>query len=135
MKLVYILIALILVGCNTTGASITNFENQPIKRFDNRTLTDAEMQQAIRRAANSKGWKVAPGYAPNHIIATLTVNNYHKAIVDITFKKDSYSINYRDSEYLVYAQVAEDRGELLIHPNYNRWVGELNDEIYRQMQE
>ncbi len=135
MKLIYILIALRLAGCSTNGAPILNFENQQIKRFDNRLLANDEMLVAVRKAANTKGWRVTPGYAPNHLIATLNVRNSHKAVVDILFKADTYSITYRDSEYLIYESFPEDRGQVRIHPNYNKWVSELNDEVFNRLQD
>lgn len=140
-KLAYALIVLLLAGCSN-GAPIINFENQQIKRFDNKTLTDEEIQTAIRKAANRLGWKVEPGDQPNHIIATLTVRNQHIAIVDISYTRNAYSVNYKDSVNLLYKNrnaLAEEyksaSDPLRIHPNYNKWVGYLNDEIYKRLQE
>ncbi|HLP97499.1 MAG TPA: hypothetical protein VK149_03540 [Sideroxyarcus sp.] len=134
MRLFCLLVSIVMLGCTSTYP-IINFTDQKIQRFDNRTLSSEEIHSAIRKAASDAGWRVQPGVSPNHIVATLNVRNSHKAIVDIVFGRDSYSIIYRDSENLVYARAAEDRGELRIHENYNKWVSELNDEIFRRLQE
>jgi hypothetical protein len=124
---------------------IVNFENQQIKRFDNKKLTMEEVQMAIRNSAEKMGWRVEPN-GPGKIIATLVVRNKHTAVVDITYSPESYSITYKSSINLDYADspqgapMIEEGGTVgvrkgpVIHPNYNKWVQQFNDEIFRELQ-
>ncbi len=123
---------------------IVNFENQQIKRFDNKVLTADEVQKGIRDAAGKLGWRVEPG-DPGHIIATLVVRNQHTAVVDIAYSATSYSIVYKSSINLDYGEpampVSDKYGKTVvaktpvIHPNYNKWVQQLNDAMFRKLQE
>ncbi len=103
------------------------------------------MQRGIRDAAGKLGWRVEPG-EPGHIIATLVVRQ-HTAVVDISYTQTSYSIVYKSSVNLDYAGAdakapspEEDirfpvRTTPVIHGNYNKWVQQLNDAIFRRLQE
>jgi hypothetical protein len=124
---------------------IQNFENQQIKRFDNKKLTMEDVQMAIRNAAEKVGWRVEPN-GPGKIIATLVVRNRHTAVVDITYSPESYSITYKDSKNLDYTPTGDEGHPVvkdgtasmstapLIHANYNKWVQHFNDAIYRELQ-
>lgn len=123
---------------------IVNFENQVIKRFDDKKLSMADVLTAIRNAAEKMDWRVEPN-GPGRIIATLVVRNQHTAIINIVYNTESYSITYRDSINLDYsAQGAKPQikeGKLVppaatgvIHPNYNKWVQQFNDAIFRELQ-
>jgi hypothetical protein len=123
---------------------ITDFKDQMIKRFDNKLLSPEEVQNRIRKAAGEMDWRVEPGEQSGRIIATLVVRGKHTAVVDIAFSADRYSITYKDSINLDYSKLCmntfgerwypQDEGSC-IHPNYNKWVFDLNEAIYRRLQE
>lgn len=58
---------------------------------------------------------------PGEILATLH-SRTHVAKVVITYDKSKYKITYKDSDNLNY----DGKN---IHPNYNKWVGELKRNI------
>jgi len=126
---------------------IVNFDHQRIKRFDSKKLSMDEVLKAIRNAAGQNDWKLEPGDASGHIIATLLIRNMHTAVVEITYSPDEYSIDYKSSNNLDYKKYPDGKpfigpnGQLMsgitevIHPNYNKWVQQLNDAIYRALQD
>lgn len=124
---------------------IVNYENQQIKRFDSKQLTMQEVQMAIRDAAEKNEWRVEPN-GPGKIIATLVVRNQHTAVVDIIYNPESYSITYKSSINLNYSgspregtpvvkngRIVVDKSPV-IHSNYNKWVQQFNDAIFRELQ-
>ncbi len=134
--------AITTVPAHAHPVAIVNHENQAIKRFDNKVLTAEEVQKGIREAAAKLGWRVEPG-EPGHIIATLQVRQ-HTAVVDIAYSQTSYSIVYKDStnlDYGVQTTSGIEQGKIVtskrsvIHANYNKWVQQLNDAIFRRLQE
>lgn len=134
------------VQASGRGEPIVNFENQVIKRFDNKVLSMEDVEKGIRAGADKAGWRVEPA-GPGHIIATLVVRARHTAVVDITYSRESYSIKYKNSDNLGYRAsdtsrpMIDDTGsvtsskEPVIHPNYNKWVQRLNDAIFRELQQ
>ncbi len=72
-----------------------------------------DMTSAIQRSGARRGWDMRI-VAPGKIEGRLRRPN-RKALVDITYKSDEFSIQYRDSENL---EFKDGR----IHPAYNRWV-------------
>jgi len=86
--------------------------------------SDAAVGKAIANAVTRSRWTIQKQTA-NEIIATLYVRQ-HAATVSIIFNQDGYAIDYQSSENLDYN---EKRGT--IHPNYNRWVGNLDRNINR----
>jgi hypothetical protein len=143
-RIAFVLLAIATItGCAKT-APIIDFPHQQIKRFDNKTLTHQDVQNAIRRAADEIGWRVEPGES-GHIIATFIVRSEHVVVVDISYTSDEYSITYKDSQNMKYRpagdsrQIAGTGGTIIqhqatIHPHYNKWVRQFNDEIFKEMQ-
>ena len=110
---------LLLYGC-------TNLE--PIKNLNNQTapygLTDQQVGQAIKIAAQNQGWRVS--MADEGLIqATLYWDAQH-ADIDISYSSSGYSIIYLSSYHLN----AED-GE--IDPKYNDWIYYLNLSIQNEL--
>ena len=148
MKTVIAILTLMLLMSSQAFARdtpIVNIENQAIKRFDKKIPSLEEVQAAIRIAANAQDWRVEPG-DEGHIIATLLVRDTHTAIVDISYDQTQFSLHYKDSINLNYKKYPSDKpffgpgGQLIvgnvetIHPNYNKWVRQLGDAIFNELQ-
>jgi hypothetical protein len=118
-----ILVALVFIsGCRST--TVYNVANAPIDVA--KTTSDDKIFKAIKNAGVQLGWivkKTKPGMAT----AQLNVRR-HMALVEITYDKKSYSINYKNSLNLKY-----DATKQSIHNNYNGWVQNLDNAIQVQL--
>jgi hypothetical protein len=97
---------------------------------------------AITAAAEDQGWRVIaeePG-----VVTAILVRRTHEAVVTIGYDELNFWIDYKDSKNLNYNpkdRIRKRKGDRRviskgprIHPNYNRWVAELADQIELQMQ-
>lgn len=98
---------------------IRNVENDPVVTAS-KTATTSDVEHAIIRAGSSLGWVMAP-VKPGLITGRLALRT-HTAVVDVTYDSKSFSIKYKDSTNLDYAD-----GN--IHRNYNGWIDNLEREI------
>ncbi len=97
----------------------------------------------ITAAAEYQGWRVI-GEAPG-VVTAILMRRTHEAVVTIGYDELNFWIDYKDSKNLNYnpkdrtGQVRNNRHTVTkgprIHPNYNRWVAELADQIRLQMQD
>ena len=106
-------------GCVT--APLENINNSPITTGSGKSMTLAEIEKAIERAADSTVWRIQP-VGPGQVIATKKWY-VHMAAVDIKFTTDSYSITYKTSN----KSVRYDGSQ--IHPKYNIHVKALDTAI------
>lgn len=121
MRLVAMLFATVafaFAGCTTQP--IYNVQSAPITGPAGKSLSMAEVQQAILRAGTQLGWQMQPE-APGRISGRLALRT-HLALVDIEHDTKSYSIKYRDSTNLM-------AGDGMIHRNYNGWIQNLEKAI------
>jgi hypothetical protein len=95
---------------------VANFQDLPV-RTQGDTPSAAQVRAAILSAGGKRHWMMVDG-EPGKLVATLLVRGKHKAVVDISYSPQSFSIVYRDSENLNY-----DGHQ--IHNAYNRWVKDL----------
>ncbi|WP_018174591.1 MULTISPECIES: hypothetical protein [unclassified Thioalkalivibrio] len=110
---------LVLAGCRGTA---------PVHDVSDTTVTDVhgerpnaeQMQQAIRNAGAALGWQMSET-EPGLLEGRLSLRD-HIAVVEIPYSDGAYSIRYKDSSNLDY----EDGR---IHPNYNNWVQNLDNQI------
>ena len=113
--------------------AIIDFPDQPVVTASGNGLTVEQVQEAIRKAASEKKWVV--GSNPNGtMLASLSWNNNkHTIMVEITASPDRYSLKYNNSINMNYGRSRGDYdipyGQPIIHPYYNRFVGELRDGI------
>jgi hypothetical protein len=122
MRFVAILLTaagLAFAGCSTTQP-IFNVEKAPIIAPPGKTLSMADVQQAIMRAGSQLGWQMQPE-APGRITGRIALRT-HLAVVDIEHDTKSYSIKYRDSTNL-------NAADGMIHRNYNGWIQNLDKAI------
>jgi hypothetical protein len=82
-----------------------------------------DMTNAIQRAGARRGWDMRVD-APGEIEGRLRKPSA-KAVVDIHYTSNEFSIRYKSSENLGY-----QGGR--IHNNYNRWVYNLEGDIRRE---
>ena len=115
-------LVLLAVGCrgnvpvyNVTDALVATLKPNP-------SLDD--VGKAIQRAGVALGWQMKE-LKPGHMLGTLTLRKY-VAVVDVNYSVKSYSIQYKDSTDFNY-----DGGN--IHPNYNRWIENLDKGIREQL--
>ena len=111
----------------------------PVQNLDNvkygmseytprKTLTLEDYERAIIRAGSERNWIFEPA-GPGHLIGTNDIRGKHKAVVDVTFTTESFSIDYKNSQNLDYNANAGT-----IHPNYNNWVELLKADIQAEIQ-
>jgi hypothetical protein len=124
-----LLSALLLASLLFTGAAyaqratvpIIDHPNIPVATSKGGPVQAERVKQAITDAARAKNWTVA--YEPSgRILATLVVRNKHTVTVEIEYSGEKYSIKYRDSVNMKHEGA-------MIHPFYNKWVGDLKDTI------
>lgn len=106
----------ILTGCRT--AAVYNVNNSSIGT----TTSSSNVYKAIKNAGLSKGWVITQA-KPGLAIGTINIRK-HRAVVEIPYTSNSFSINYKDSMNLKYNSTTNQ-----IHNNYNGWVQNLENAI------
>ncbi len=121
--LLSVCLPLLLTSCTT--APILRLDNEllPTKR-DGKPYTQEEVQAAILRACNRRGW-AGQVQGEGLILASIMVRN-HSAKVEIRYTNTTISISYVDSQGLDYRD-----GH--IRRNYNRWVANLYHAILTEL--
>ena len=98
--------------------------------FSTSSETEATLEKiadAIKEAARIRGWTTSP-VSDMKIEAEILVRGRHWAKVEITYTTSTFSIQYGDSNILLY-----ERDDGKIHRNYNKWVTLLEREIHDQL--
>ncbi|AKJ95955.1 MULTISPECIES: hypothetical protein [Thioalkalivibrio] len=104
----------------------------PVHNVSDTTVTDVagerpsaeQMERAIRTAGTALGWRMEE-VEPGLLEGRLALRD-HVAEVEIPYAAGEYSIRYKDSTNLNYAD-----GN--IHPNYNNWIQNLDNQIRAQI--
>jgi hypothetical protein len=130
----------LVAACSTPPVKLTNFEDQSMRRFDNRKLSVVEVLLDIQMAAAKTGWEIRPGAEPGHIKATHVDDDKSSATVEIVYDANNYSITYVSSVNMGYVDSCKssESGGLArkcIDPKYNTWVAELNKTIASELQD
>jgi hypothetical protein len=115
-----IIATILIVVSNCTAPSI------PIYNIDKHAIstqkTAEDVYKTIKTAGASLGWiirKEKEGVATGKLLI-----RKHMALIKITYNRDSYSIQYVDSENLDYNKKTNT-----IHKNYNGWIKNLERTI------
>ncbi len=119
---VVIAVIFTVVGCRTAPIEsplIASLAPAPGARV---TLDD--VSKAIWRAGKSLGWSIQEN-RPGELTGTLSIRR-HVAVVTIVHDTSSFSINYTNSQNLMY------QGHV-IHRQYNNWVRNLARAIQAEM--
>lgn len=113
------------VGCRP-GHGIETVSGHTGTTAQTQLSADA-VQKAILAACSQRGWH-ATNVSPGLIEARIVVRGKHTVVVDIPYTAEKYSIKYKSSSNMEYQA---DKGK--IHPNYNKWVNLLNNDINIQL--
>ncbi len=111
----------LIVGCRS--GLVYNVDDTAIMTYGDSTPSMQQVERAIVSAATSLGWNVKRE-GEGKILAVLQVRD-HRAVTEITYDADSFSINYKDSINLNYDGTN-------IHSNYNGWIQRLENAIQAQ---
>ncbi|WP_018936826.1 hypothetical protein [Thioalkalivibrio sp. ALJ24] len=121
--LIFVVALVLVAGCRGTV---------PVHNVSDTTITDArgespdaeQMSQAIRNAGAHLGWQMEE-IEPGVLEGAIRVRD-HTAVVEIPYSDGQYRIDYKDSTNL-------DHANGQIHPNYNRWIENLDDRIRAEL--
>jgi hypothetical protein len=115
--------------------ALMNFENVAYTISSGKKPSDAQMQQAISRAGSLHQWSTTPN-GENKAVATVNVRGKHGVVVDISWNAETFSIIYKSSVNMDYADQARGismQSGPVIHPSYNKWVASLRDSIQSEL--
>lgn len=125
--LAVLLVAVLAVsGCRTAPINNVN-ASYPTASSSPRALTQNDYKRAIIRAGANRGWTFDDA-GPGHLIGRVDVRGKHSAVVDLYFDRSTYRIEHQSSQGLNY-----DASKNAIHPNYNKWVQNLQRDIDREV--
>jgi hypothetical protein len=116
--LAIIAVAVVLGAC--TQAPVRNVSQTPVVTGTGKPVTAEQVRSAIVRAGSGLGWQMTP-VDPGLVSGRLALRG-HVAVVDVRYSPKDFSITYKDSTGLDYAN-----GQ--IHKNYNGWVENLDRDI------
>ncbi|MGQ2964390.1 hypothetical protein [Methylophilus sp.] len=134
-RLLPIVMSLLLVAMLPMQAHARNtvpvetIEKEAIKPASGKTLSLAQVKQAVTTAAEKNDWKVTSA-TEGKIQATLEVRQKHTVRIEITYDATAYSILYKDSVNMKYETKYD---QAYIHPFYNKWVGILKNSIDQEL--
>ena len=78
-------------------------------------------------AGTRRGWTFKDA-GPGKLIGTLIVRGRHTVEVEVTYSPERYSVVYKNSSNMNYSEQGS-----LIHPNYNKWVGDLMNGVRSEL--
>lgn len=113
-------LAAILPGCSRKAVPMMELDGS----IPAGSYSRDELVKAFVRAGSHAGWVIAP-QEPGVLLGTVTARS-HQASVLITHTTKAYHIAYKDSVGLK----ADGNN---IHPNYNRWVRNLDAAIQKEL--
>jgi len=123
-----LLVTLIAVaGCRMNPIYNANGVNYVQPATAKKNLSLGEYKNAIIRAGTRRNWQFEE-IGPGHLLGKVNVRNKHFATVDVTFDTEAFSINYKSSQNLNY-----DADTKNIHPNYNKWIQNLQNDIQQEV--
>ncbi len=110
-------------------AKAVDYKDQMIVAQDGKKPALGDIKKAIAQAAVSQDWDVQmldADAGTGKLVLTRIVRKKHTMVLTATFNTEKYSLVYKSSSNL---NAAVCEGAVYIHPNYNRWVGDLNSAI------
>ncbi len=129
LLLTVLVMTLAAIGCRFSQPVGTYAYDFPAAEAS-KNISEKKMHDSIVKGCADAGWRVSES-APNTIEATIMVRNKHTVVVSIPYTATHYSINYKASTNMEYK--AKSNGTASIHPNYNKWVGILDQSIRRNV--
>lgn len=110
-------------------APIADQRNILVQANSGKELTADDVKLAIQRGAGEKGWSTED-QGDGMLIARINVRQKHTVELEIPYSAKEYSLIYKNSGNLNYEL---RNGVPYIHPNYNRWIQYLKDEISSEL--
>ena len=112
-------------GCTR---DLYNVENALVPQESGKPLTLEQVKEAIMKSRGTgrvtyKMLDVEPGLVRCHLRF-----KQHRAIVNIPYSTESYSIIYKSSQNLGYEAATQDNAAV-IHRHYNTWIRDLDQSI------
>ncbi len=92
---------------------------------DGAPLTEQMVRARILNAANNIGWQPLKD-EPGRMELMYDKAGKHQVYIEVNYDAAGFDINYLRSNNLAYE---ERDGQRKIHPNYNRWIKNLNKQI------
>ena len=125
-KIILIVLALVVaLGIGCRSSIVKNVHDAPMTFATENKPSIEQIKKAIIVAGSGLGWRIK-SQSPGHLIGTLNLRA-HKAIVDIKYSTENYSITYNEgSTNLNYDGTN-------IHSNYNGWIQNLEKAIIIQI--
>ena len=123
LALSILLVLLFATGCGR-GAAVQNINNSG---FIDSKVSMSQVEHAIKKGASKKGWMVKR-IKSGLLEARNNIRGRHLVVVEIPYNTKGYKINYKDSQNLKYNA---EKGT--IHPNYNKWIANLERNINYQL--
>ncbi len=117
-------------ACSRHTVPLVNYENLAIPSRSVKTLSLEDINKALTVAAAEKNWKLSNA-GPGKATATLIVRGKHTILVDIAYTTTELSLKYKDSINMHYH--SDINGNITIHPNYNKWVGDFIEAINKEL--
>ena len=123
-SLILVLMGFVWSGCTR---DLYNVNNAPVPSTKG-SLGLEDVKKAIMksRGTNYVHYQMND-FEPGLIRCVLTYKN-HRAIVDITYSVESYSLLYKSSRNLSYQPASVDNAAT-IHRHYNTWIRDLDESI------
>ena len=111
--------ALLISACTSTV--VNNIDNS--STFMDNHLTSKKVEMAIKKGSSKRGWLVKK-HKMGLITARNNIRGKHLVIVNISYNKNGYKIDYKDSQNMKY-----NPSNNTIHKNYNKWIANLERDI------
>ena len=117
------LLALLFLGCS--GPAVYTANNAPVSAIASEP-TLAQVDKAVKDSLIGRGW------IPQKVSAHNYIGTYKRrdlmAKVKISFDTQSFTVNHLDSRNLDY-----DSSDETIHPTYNKWIQNLENDIRKRV--
>jgi hypothetical protein len=119
-----------------TDVPVIQYENQTWPPAAGKVSTESQVREGIIKAiqshlaAKNSAWHVESD-TPGKLVASVVVRGKHTVRVTITYTSSNFSVVYLSS---VNMNARMSDGDItVIHPFYNRWVGDLVTAIRDQL--
>ena len=125
MKILLFTVLLLLFSYGCASNPVYNVESEPVPTYSTGGQpTFDEVEKSILSGCRRKGW--SPRIVEKGLIEASIHVRTHKAVVNISFTDNDYSIHYKSSENL-------DYHDGNIHRNYNKWIILLSQSIQQEL--